>query len=99
MSAVKPLGDVQRYCPDPQRYRFVAASTNHVIFGCALGMSTIIFRLDDRLKSRALATGAAAYPECGPDWVSFILFRSDWPRVDLEFWALKAYVYARELPR
>lgn len=94
-AAVQPLGDVQLFCPDYQQYRYVAASTKSVIFGCAMGMNTIAFRLDERMKSRALVTGATAYRECGDDWVSFTLFRDDWPKVDLEFWALKAYVYAR----
>jgi len=53
--------------------------------------------LDERMKDRALASGGVTFPECGPEWVSFTLFRSDWPKVDIEFWARKAYVAAREL--
>ncbi len=96
-SAVQPLGDVTIFCPDAQAYRYVATSTNGIIFGFAAGMSTIAFRLDERMKPRALATGARAYPECGEDWVSVLPLGSDadWPAVDLRFWALKAYVYAR----
>ena len=97
LTAVKPLGDVQLFCPDWQQYRYVAASTKSVIFGCALGMNTIIFRVDDQLKTRALITGGAVYPECGTNWASFTLFRADWPGVDLRFWASKAYLYARHL--
>lgn len=97
--AVKPLGDVQLFCPDLERYRYVMASTRSVVFGFAVGMNTVAFRLDERMKGRALATGASACPACGPDWVSFILFRDDWPKVDLAFWALKAYVHAREAGR
>jgi hypothetical protein len=48
------------------------------------------------MKTRALASGAAPYLGCGDQWVSFTLFRDDWPKVDLEFWARKAYVAARE---
>lgn len=59
-------------------------------------MDTVGFRLDGPMKARALANGGAPFPECGDDWVSFKLFRSDWPRVDLEFWARKAYVAARQ---
>jgi hypothetical protein len=95
-AAIKPLGDVQLFCPDWQQYRYVVASTKGVIFGLAIGLNTIAFKLDDRLKKRALTTGGTAYLEAGPDWVSFILFRDDWPKIDLEFWALKAYVFARE---
>jgi hypothetical protein len=98
-AALKPLGDVQCFCPDPAEYRYVAASTKGVIFAVALGMNTIGFRLDERMKSRALASGGALFLECGPEWVSFTVFRNDWPRIDLEFWARKAYVAVRELER
>lgn len=96
-TAVAPLGDVQIFCPDSQQYLYVVASTKGVVFAIAVGMNTLCFRLDERMKSRALASGAAPYPECGDHWVSFALFRDDWPKVDLEFWARKAYVAAREL--
>jgi hypothetical protein len=33
--AVQPLGDVQLFCPDPARYRYVLASTRSVVFGFA----------------------------------------------------------------
>ncbi|MHC1765912.1 MAG: hypothetical protein AB9869_16710 [Verrucomicrobiia bacterium] len=98
-TALKPLRDVQIFCPDSQRYLYVAASTKGVIFAFAIGMNTACFRLDERMKARALASGAAPYPDCGDRWVSFALFRDDWPKVDTEFWARKAYVAARELER
>jgi hypothetical protein len=43
-----------------------------------------------------METGGMDYSEAGPDWVSFTLFRDDWPEFDLKFWARKAYVFARE---
>jgi len=97
-SAVKPLGDVQLFCPDWQKYRYVAASTKGVIFGLAVGMDTVAFRLDEKMKSRALLTGSIAYPECGDEWVAVVHHQpdSDWPAVDVGFWALKAYVHARQ---
>jgi hypothetical protein len=97
--ALKPLGDVQPFCPNPQQYRYVVASTRGVIFALALGMDTTGFRLDERMKTRALASGGAPFPECGNEWVSFTLFRDDWPKIDLEFWARKAYLAARESER
>jgi len=96
-TALKPLGDVQIFCPDSQQYRHVVASTKGIIIALAVGMNTTGFRLDERMRSRALASGGVTFPECGPEWVSFTLFRDDWPRIDLEFWARKAYVAAREL--
>ena len=98
-AALKPLGDVQIFCPDLRQYRYVVASTKGVIIALAIGMNTIGFRLDERMKARALASGGVLYPECGNEWVSFTLFRDDWPKVDLEFWARKAYVAAREIER
>ena len=44
-----------------------------------------------------MATGGIAIPALGDAWVGFILFRNDWPTVDLRFWAQKAYVHGREL--
>lgn len=96
--AVKPLGDVQVFCPNWHKYRYVVASTKGVIFGFAIGMNTVAFRLDEKMKSRALLTGGIEYPECGKDWVEVVHHGqdSDWPAVDVRFWARKAYVYARE---
>lgn len=95
--AVQPLGDVQTFCPDFNAYRYVLVSTNNVVFGFATGMNTIAFRLDERMKDRAMVTGGIAYPECGPEWIAVAhdLPDSDWPAVDVRFWALKAYASAR----
>ena len=94
-AAIRPLGGAQLFCPDWQAYRYVAASTVGTIFAFAAGMSQLAFRLDEPLRERALATGAAPLAECGSGWVAFTLFRADWPAVDAEFWALKAYDCAR----
>jgi len=45
----------------------------------------------------ALAAGGVAFPECGEDWVSFLPDRENWPGIDFEYWALKAYDYARQI--
>lgn len=97
LEAVHPLGDVQMFCPDYAQYRYVLASTNCIVFGFAVGMNTVAFRLDERMKSRAISTGGIAYPECGEDWVAVVhdLPDSDWPSVDVRFWAQQAYIYAR----
>lgn len=97
-AAVRPLGDVQLFCPDWQAYRYVVASTGGIIFGVAVGMDTVAFRLDARMRERALATGGETLAEYGPEWVAVVhrLPDSDWPAVDVAFWARKAYVFARE---
>jgi hypothetical protein len=94
--AVAPLGDVLSFCPDAHRYRYLVVATRGVIFGFAIGTSTVGFRLDPALHARALRTGASEAADIGPAWATFILFRDDWPEVDLRFWARKAYVFARE---
>jgi hypothetical protein len=98
-AALKPLGDVQVFCPDWRQYQYVIASTKGIIMALAVGMNTAAFRLDERMQARALVSGGTPYPECGEEWVAFTLFRDDWPKVDLEFWARKAYLAARELER
>src|SRR5438094_9398439 len=80
MEALKPLGDVQIFCPDGQQYRYVVASTKGIIIALALGMDTVAFRLDERMRARALASGGLPYAQCGKEWVSFTLFRNDWPK-------------------
>jgi len=95
-AALQPLGDVQIFCPDCQQYRYLVASTKGIIIALAVGMNTAGFRLDERMRARALASGGLPYAECGNEWVSFTLFRDDWPKIDIEFWARKAYVAARE---
>ena len=94
--AVKPLGDVQTYCPNIYEFKYMVVSTNNIIFGFAQGMNMIAFRLDATFKSRAIETGGKGLSEVGPEWVFFNPFRDDWPAVDLAFWARKAYVFARE---
>jgi predicted amidohydrolase len=95
LGATRPLGDVLTYCPDPKQFRYVVTATRGIIFGVATGMSAVSFRLDPEMRKRALQSGAEVAPEIGADWVSFTLFRSDWPAHDLAFWALKAYALAR----
>jgi len=100
LEAVHGLGAVEMFCPDAAAYRYVLAATNDVVFGFAIGQSTVTFRLDERMRGRALETGGVSYGECGPEWVAVIHPRpdADWPAVDVKFWARQAYVYARARP-
>ena len=99
LDAIKPLGDVQVFCPDFDSFKYVCVSTKEIIFGIAIGMRTIVLKLDARMKSRALTMGQRLYPDCGDDWVAFDNPTSDgdWPSIDYRFWTLKSYVYAREI--
>jgi hypothetical protein len=94
--SIKELGNVNVFCPDYSSYQYVAVSTDDTIFGLAIGMNIIAYRQNPILKQRALLSGAKEFKEIGNEWVSFELFRNDWPEPDLTFWALKAYVFAKE---
>ena len=95
LNSCRTLGDSDHHCPDPMQYLYIAVYTRATIFGFATGMSNIAFRLDNEFASRAIATGANKVAELN-GWVSFELFRNDWPSVDLDFWALKSYTQVRE---
>jgi hypothetical protein len=97
IAAVKYPGDVQIYSPDFSSCRYVAVSTQGIIFGFAIGTNTIAFRLNERMKAVAIKTGEKPYPECGADWVEFSSGgRGEWPATDWDFWALRAYLNVRE---
>lgn len=94
LKAAGSLGDVMQFCPDISEYLYLVIYTNATIFGFATGKNKVAFRLNNEYRSRAIATGAHEIPEL-KNWVSFELFRSDWPSVDLKFWATAAYVQVR----
>lgn len=96
VKSLKPCGDVQVFSPDISNCRYLTVSTQGIIFGLALEMHIIAFRLNKKMKEIALKTGARTFPECGEDWVNVWPPRGEWPRVDYEFWALKAYLNIRE---
>lgn len=90
------LGDVQTYCPDSSKFRYVVVSTKDIIFGFAIGMDLTAFRLCPVLRKRALVTGGELITGLSEEWVGFTLFRADWPEVDSAFWARQAYINVRE---
>ena len=95
VEAAASLGDVQHYSSEPANFGYVVLTTRDVVFAAAYGMSQIGFRLDETFKGRALETGGFDATEVGPDWVTFELFRTNYPAVDLLFWVQKAYIIAR----
>ena len=95
VDAAASLGDAQVYSSEPANFGFVVIATQDVVFASAHGMSQVAFRLDETYKRRALETGGFEATEAGPGWVAFELFRTNYPAVDLSFWARKAYVIAR----
>jgi len=93
LAALKRLGEYDvRYAA--REYGAVFVVTNATLFCGAAGMHTTYWRLRPKDFDVALATGAVAAP-IGGGWAAIELFRSDWPRPDLSFWALRAYDFAR----
>jgi len=96
-TAIQSLPEVDLFSPNWPKYRYVAASTRHIIFAFAIGNHTLALRLDLRIHPQALAAGGTAYGECGEDWVSFSACPEGWSRTNLEYWAARAYDYARAI--
>jgi hypothetical protein len=96
LSALKPLGDVQIFFTGIPDSGCVTISTMGIIIAFGMGTQTIAFRVSKEMRSVAAATGGTAIPECGEDWYYFQPFRTNWPKTDFEFWALRAYRYVRE---
>jgi hypothetical protein len=92
--AIEPLGAAHTYCPDPDNYRYLVAYANETVFSYAVGMGTVAFRLSPDLKYKAIKSGGEAVDSIDNKWVTFALFRSNWPEVDVRFWARKAYLFA-----
>jgi hypothetical protein len=78
----------------PREYGAAFATTKDTVFCGAAGMNGTYWRLRAPDVGVALATGAVKAP-IGPEWVLIELFRSNWPKPDLPFWALRAYDFAR----
>lgn len=91
--ATKKLGDCELRGGGPQ-FGAVYGLTNGVVFCATSDMSSTFWRLRQDDVSIALATGAKK-TELGPDWIEIVLFQSNWPKPDLQHWALRAYDYAR----
>lgn len=97
LEAVEPLGAAEVFCPSPDHFRYVVVHTSGTIFGFAQGTSRVAFRLDPELRSKAIRSGGESVDAIGSGWVSFEMFRSEWPEPDLSFWARKAYATVRAL--
>ena len=78
----------------PLAYGAPFAITAGTVFGGAAGMNATFWRLRPKDIETALATGAVA-ATFSPEWVQIELFRVGWPTPDLQFWALRAYDFAR----
>jgi len=91
---IAPLGAADTFCPEPRNYQYLVAYANGTVFSYAVGMNTIAFRLSPDFRRTAIKTGGESVDSIGDEWVAFDLFQSDWPEVDVRFWARKAYLFA-----
>jgi len=98
IEAAEKCGEWIAFSPSFAQYRYVALITRRRIFALGLGQRSACFRLPRALRKTARSSGARRALELGMDWVSFSLFKADWPAVDLPFWTLRAYAAAREQP-
>ncbi|MBT3229064.1 MAG: hypothetical protein HOD43_01730 [Candidatus Marinimicrobia bacterium] len=94
-AAVEPLGDVNYLDHISTDFPSEGVFSMSIIFGIAVNMDEIGFRLPPEMKNRALLSGAELFHEAGSEWVKILMFRDDWPEPDLRFWARKAYQFAR----
>lgn len=91
--AVKRLGDYE-ICGGGPGYAAVYCVTNGIVFCGASGMGSTLWRLRPEDVEIAVATGARR-TKLGPEWVEVMLYQANWPRPDLQHWALRAYDHAR----
>jgi hypothetical protein len=91
--SLRRLGEYEiRYASRECGAAFV--TTKNTVFCGAAAMNATYWRLRPADVEVALATGAVKAP-FGSEWVVIELFRSNWPKPDLPFWALRAYDFAR----
>jgi len=95
--AIASLVSAKTFCPDFDSYQYLAAYANETIFSYAINMETVAFRLSSDFKYKAIKTGGEVVESLEDGWVAFDIFRSDWPQVDIEFWARKAYLFALDV--
>lgn len=100
--AAKALPHRHWYCPDKWSYAYVFLHTpSGIIYGLAVGMSTLLFRLPQEKIPAALSGGGEPFHELGPEWVSFYPFHPDVPRIQMQArmkqWCEAAYHHASSL--
>lgn len=103
VKSAEELPDIKFYCPDTDNHAYYLAHTRGgVMFGAAIGLSALMFRLPRQAVSGALVKGGEIFKEIGDDWVSFNPF---WPEdeknenilAEMKHWCKLAYHYAASL--
>ena len=104
VSSAQEFPEVKFYCPDTDNHAYyLAHSADGVIFGAAIGLSALMFRLPKQAISGALVKGGEIINELGENWVSFNPF---WPEKEnknlsqeMQHWCRLAYHHAVSLEK
>lgn len=104
VSSAREFPDVKFYCPDTDNHAYYLAHTGDgVMFGAAIGLSALMFRLPKQAMSGALVKGGEIIKELGDNWVSFNPF---WPEKEnnnlsqeMQHWCRLAYHHAVSLEK
>ncbi len=94
LASLKQLGDFEIFQERKIEFGAIYVVTSQVAFCGTSGMRDTYWRLSQADAAIAVASGAEV-ASIGPGWVKIECFRSDWPKQDLNHWALRAYDYAR----
>jgi len=88
-NALRRFSDVQGFCPNTWRYRYVFYHVKETVFAFAAGMRFVTLRLPEDHHEEAMAQGAFNCKEAGDDWYSFL-----WDMEQMDRWSGIAYEYA-----
>lgn len=90
MDALATVEGVDFYCPEWDRYRYVVAHRDGIVFGFAIGLKLIGLRLPGDASQEARADGGTAVDGLSDAWVGFTLFDPSRPEPDIETHARRA---------
>ncbi|MCW9012628.1 MAG: hypothetical protein OQL06_02500 [Gammaproteobacteria bacterium] len=99
VKSTEELPDIKFYCPDTDNHAYYLVHTKEgVMFGAAIGLSALMYRLPKQAVSGALVKGGEIIKEIGNEWVSFNPF---WPEEEnknllqeMQHWCKLAYHHA-----
>ena len=94
-SSTANLGAVTLHCPNPMEFAYCVAIANEVIFAFAVGIQAIAYHLPPAFWEIAVRTGGAPVDGLNSEWFQFKPGDSSNPNPDFNFWATRAYLYAR----
>lgn len=99
VKSTENLPDVHFYCPDTDNHAYYLAHTQDgIMFGAAIGLSALMYRLPKQAVSGSLVKGGEIFKDVGDSWISFNPF---WPEDEsrkhldeMKHWCKLAYHHA-----